>query len=92
MDTVIPSVHRESQSSGPVDLNRQAISDSRYIEAVEHLKQTVARPPETAILDEFLGEKPSDSPEFLDMLKRTLIHYTREDARRGLGLVLSALK
>lgn len=39
-----------------------------------------------------MDERASDSADFQEMVKRTLCHYAREDARKGLALVLSALK
>lgn len=92
MDTIVPSIRRESQSATCENVGQQTISEERYNAAVANLKNLVKNMPDSESLDQYLDEKPSDSPVFVDLLKRVLIQYTREDARKGLGLVLSALK
>lgn len=90
MDTVIPSVHRESSAAnGPSQL---AVSDEEYNTAVRDLQENVFDAPQGEALDAYLQEKPSDNPQFHELLKRTLIHYSKDDARKGLAFILSALK
>lgn len=90
MDTVIPSVHRESVASNrPSQL---AVADEEYNAAVRDLKNSVVDAPQGEALDTYLQEKPSDNPQFHELLKRTLIHYSKDDARKGLAFILSALK
>ncbi len=91
MDTVIPSVKRESATSTP-NLDEQHIPDTMYNTAVHHLQRNMTNPPIQVQLDEYLAEKPSDTPEFHELVKRTLIHFSREDARKGFSFLLSALK
>jgi hypothetical protein len=43
-------------------------------------------------LDEYLSEKPSANPEFQELLKRSLLHFSREEARKKLAFLMSALK
>lgn len=90
MDTVIPSVRRESASGNKT--SQLTVPDVEYNAAVDHLKETVVNAPESESLDEYLDEKPSDNPAFHGLLRRTLIQYTRDDARKGLAFILSALK
>jgi hypothetical protein len=90
MDTVIPSIRREAAPSNT--LSHQSISDVQYNAIVGGLETTLAHPPDGKSLDTFLDEKPSDNAEFQDLLKRSLLLYAREDARKGLAFILSALK
>lgn len=91
MDTVIPSVKRESVASTP-KLDEEYIPDTMYNTAVHHLQRNMTNPPVEAQLDQYLAEKPSDAPEFHELVKRTLIQFSREDARKGFSFLLSALK
>lgn len=93
MDTVIPSIHRESFASG--GLSHLIIPDEKYNATVVQLKKAaVADPdaPDGESLEKYLDEKPSDNPDFQDLLKRTLVQFAREDARKGLAFILSTLK
>jgi hypothetical protein len=90
MDAVIPSVRRESTVSNP--LLQQSIPDVRYNAAVDYVKRTMPDAPDSETFDEYMDEKPSNNPDFEDLLKRSLVQYSREDVRKGLAFVLSALK
>jgi len=93
MDTIIPSIRRESLASdGLSNLN---IPDEKYNATVVRLKKaTVASLDALDVksLENYLDEKPSDNPDFQDLLKRVLVHFAREDARKGLAFILSTLK
>ena len=90
MDTVIPSIRRETASTNPK--SHFIVSEQEYDTAAFHLQKTVVDPPDRESLDKYLDERPSDNPRFQDLLKRTLVFYGREDSRKGLALVLSTLK
>jgi hypothetical protein len=90
MDTVIPSIRRETTTSNK--LYQLTISDVEYNAKANHLKRTVVNPPDSESLELYLNERPSDIPRFQDLLKRTLVFFTRDDAKKGLTLVLSTLK
>jgi len=92
MDTVIPSIRRESAVSG--GLPNLTISDEKYNATVMQLKKAVAGPdaPDAESLEKYLNEKPSDNADFQDLLKRSLVHFAREDARKGLAFILTTLK
>jgi hypothetical protein len=93
MDTVIPSIRRESVVSG--GLSNLTISDEKYNATVVQLREAaVAVPdaPDAESLEKYLNEKPSDNADFQDLLKRSLVHFAREDARKGLAFILSTLK
>jgi hypothetical protein len=59
---------------------------------MDHLKKTVVGAPDSEALDMYLEEKPSDNPGFHELLKRTLVAYSRKDVRQNLVFILSALK
>jgi hypothetical protein len=90
MDTVIPSIRRESTTED--DLKQLALPNVQYNANVDRIRATVKIAPNSENLDKYFDEKASDNPEFEDLLKRSLIHYAREDARKGLAFILSALK
>lgn len=91
MDTVIPSIKRESVATSR-SLSEEHIPDTILNTASDHLKRTVTNAPTQVQLDEYLAEKPSDNPEFHELVKRTLIDYSREDSRKGFSFLLSAMK
>ncbi|RFU25570.1 hypothetical protein B7463_g10767, partial [Scytalidium lignicola] len=93
MDTVIPSIRKESTAfaSGKDDVAHLTISDSEYQKIVDYVKEKIADAPDTDILDAYFDEKPSSNPEFQSLLKRTLQNYAREDARKGISFILSTL-
>jgi hypothetical protein len=90
MDTVIPSIRRESMSGHEVD--KLTVRDVEFTAAMDHLKKNVVDAPDSEALQEYLAERPSDNAAFQDMLRRSLVQYSPEDARKGLAFVLSTLK
>jgi hypothetical protein len=88
MDAVVPSVGRGAATT---DNNQHSISEAEYTKMVEHLQKNVVEAPNTAALDAYLLERPSDNPRFQSLLKRTLVVHTSETARRKLSLVLFLL-
>jgi len=90
MDTVIPSIRRETNTNHRKD--QLTISEGKYTKALIHLQDVMVNCPEGEALEKYLDEKPSDNPKFQDLLKRTLSTYARDDARKGLSVVLTTLK
>lgn len=90
MDTVIPCV-RKGAASGSTTA-QYTLTDAEYSQTADHLKKTAIGAPQGQALDDYLAEKASDIPRFEALLKRTLVAYSREDIRKNLLLVLSALK
>ncbi|CAL3973808.1 unnamed protein product, partial [Diplocarpon coronariae] len=91
MDTVIPSVKRESVGANKQYQDEERIPDTSFNTALHHLQRNVTNAPTKMQLDQYLAEKPSDNPEFHELVKRTLIQFSREDARKGFSFLLSAL-
>jgi hypothetical protein len=90
MDTVIPSIRRESTTTNQI--SQLNISDVEYGSTIDHIQKSVASTPSSESLDKYFDERPSDYPEFKDAMNRMLSFYVREDRRKGLGFILSALK
>jgi hypothetical protein len=90
MDTVIPSIRRESATSQ--NISELTIKDGEYNAAMQHLKDNVIDAPDSDSLKEYLEEKPSDNAAFQKLLQKSVLYYSTEDARKGLAFVLSTLK
>jgi hypothetical protein len=90
MDTTIPSFRRVNKTT--FELGEDIISDEKFENAGKDLRKTVTNAPDNSVLEEYLAERPSDSEEFQDMLRRALLVYSKEDSRNGLKTILAALK
>jgi hypothetical protein len=67
------------------------VSDKEYADITKRVGVCVS-PPDTATLDAYLAEKPSESKEIQDLLMRQLVFYAKDDKRQGLKFVLSTLR
>lgn len=85
MDTVIPSISRDSSTSNH---DQRVVSKEEYQAITD---QIVVDPPSARDLADFFNERASDIPSFHELLKRMLALYTPEDNRKGLGFILSSL-
>jgi hypothetical protein len=92
IDTVIPAIRRQSAPSPTTDPNISILPDTEYNAIASNLEKTIVSNHTNTQLDEYLSERPSDNPEFQDLLRRTLVQYSREDARKGLAFLTSALE
>ena len=86
-DTIIPRLHLSSSDA----------SEGLELPAAQYevLKDTVSTrnsSDNAEFATKFLEERPSASPEFRAFLERHLSDYLRQDARKGLRVILSALK
>ncbi|KAI9050127.1 hypothetical protein LZ554_006268 [Drepanopeziza brunnea f. sp. 'monogermtubi'] len=93
MDTVVPSIQRETTGSGSRSecLNQRTISAAEYQETFGHLQETMIDAPDSNVLAAYLHERPSEMPSFRDLLRRTMSIYVPEDGRNGLRMVLATL-
>lgn len=91
MDTIVPAIHRESVTPSSTS-TVQAVPDVQYNAVVHEVREKVKDLPKDDELDGYYSERASQCPGFEDLLKRTLVDYSRSDARKGLALVLSTLK
>ena len=86
-DTIIPSIVVSSNPSP----NKLSISASEYTTAISKLKKTIS----TEVADaphKYLQENASSTPGFQETLHRQLGHYVRQDALKGIRVILSALE
>lgn len=92
MDTILPSVQRESTAPRRKRLSRAYISDTRYQEAVSHLrKDTVVLDfASEQDLDRYLSERPIDDLLFQQVLKG-MLHYLPHETRTLLFRILYIL-
>ena len=72
MDTVVPSIRRETTTNS--DVKQLTISDVEYNQTVHLLQETLVNSPDSESLDEYLNEKPSENPRFQALLQRTLFY------------------
>lgn len=87
-DTVIPSISDSSQSS-PGGL---VVEAAEYATAVKTLNANIPDTGEADLARTYLQETPSTLPGFKQFLQRVIGDYMREDARKGLRVLLSALE
>ncbi|KAL9596087.1 MAG: hypothetical protein Q9219_006035 [cf. Caloplaca sp. 3 TL-2023] len=86
-DTFIPAIKASSEPS-PSHL---AIPTSEYADAVERIEKSL--PPGVGVdaAHKYLAEKASAAPRFRELIHRTFGDYMREDALKGIRVILSAL-
>ena len=87
-DTIIPSI---VASSTPLP-NKLSIPASEYTMAIATLKKTIPSDAAADVPHKYLGENPSSTPGFQETLHRQLGHYVRQDALKGIRVILSALE
>lgn len=89
-DTIIPSLDDSSASDSTTKLR---IEPSGYTVAVERLKRSMTNDASDANLARrYLSENATSIPAFKELVRRTLANYVREDARKGIAFILSALE
>ncbi|KAL8709281.1 MAG: hypothetical protein Q9225_007477, partial [Loekoesia sp. 1 TL-2023] len=86
-DTIVPSILTTSDHS----VDNLSIQSSEYTDAVQKIQKAV--PPEAAdsAVEKYLAEKASSIPRFRELIQRTFGDYMREDALKGIRVILSAL-
>lgn len=87
-DTIIPSIGVSSNLPN----ESLAIQASDYTKAVEGIKGRVTTAEEPGLPAQYLRENATSTPGFKELLRRTLGCYVREDARKAIRVILSALK
>lgn len=88
-DTIIPSLEVSAPMSSTTKLRIEA---SEYTVAVEKLKESIPNDVDADIPRLYLNENASSIPAFKELVHRTLGDFVREDARKGIALILSALE
>ncbi len=88
-DTIIPSLEVSSASSSTTHFRIEA---SEYTVAVEKLKEAIPGDAEADLPRLYLNENASSVPGYKELVHRTLGEYVREDGRKGIALILTALE
>jgi len=87
-DAVIPFVEVSSTPSR----RKLAIQTSEYASAIQRIQHLMPVPAPTETAQSFLQENASSTPGFKESIQRQLGHYLREDAVKGIRVILSALE
>ena len=87
-DTVIPAIEVSSTQSTKC----LCLQASDYATAVEAIKKRVPSGTDDELPQSYLRENASSIPGFKELLRRTLGDYFREDAKKGIRVILSALE
>lgn len=87
-DTVLPSLVGSSQASQET----LSIDSAEYEKTVDSLEAQIPKTGKADLVRAYLEECPSKLPGFKQSLHRVIGEYLREDARKGLRVLLSVLE
>ena len=87
-DAVIPSIEVSSSLSN----SSLCLAPSEYASAAETIARRLPAQTDPNLTQRFLQENASSVPGFRELLQRILGDYLREDARKGIRVILSALE
>ena len=87
-DAVIPSIEVSSSLSN----SSLCLAPSEYASAVETIARRLPAQTDPNLTQRFLQENASSVPGFRELLQRILGDSLREDARKGIRVILSALE
>jgi hypothetical protein len=88
IDAILPSIVADSHVTDK--RNQLRISQKQYEEAYTTIQTTMAEPPDHEKFKEYLRTRQSDSPRFVENVKRTF-ETVPEDARKRLAGILKLL-
>ncbi|KAL8711186.1 MAG: hypothetical protein Q9220_004331 [cf. Caloplaca sp. 1 TL-2023] len=86
-DTIVPAV----EVSPTTSLNALSIKPSELTEAVQQIRRNLPANAGADVTQNFLAEKASSVSGFKDLVQRTFGEYMREDALKGIRVILSTL-
>lgn len=87
-DAVIPSIEVSSTLSN----SSLCLAPSEYASAIDTITQRLPAHTDPNLTQRFLQENASSVPGFRELIHRTLGEFIREDARKGIRVMLSALE
>ena len=87
-DTIIPAIEVSSTSSN----SSLCLAPAEYASALETVNERLPAQADPSVTQQYLKENASSLPGFRELLERALGDYTREDARKGIRVILSALE
>ena len=89
-DAIIPAFTVSTAPSNSYD--QLSIQASEYAKAVQQIEKSIPSASKGKVAQRYLQENASSTPGFKDSIHRQLGHYVREDAIKGIRVVLSALE
>lgn len=87
-DTLIPSIRTSTDN----DHSRLFLEESEYAAAVQKLQTVVPNEAGREAISQYLQESAGSTPGFRDSLQRIFGSHLREDALKGIRVLLSALE
>ena len=87
-DAIIPAIEVSTTPSH----DKLSIQTSEYANAIDQIKNLTPPLADGKAAERFLSESASSTPGFRDSIHRQLRQYMREDALKGIRVILSALE
>lgn len=87
-DAIIPSIEVSSAPS----IRNLTVQASEYASAIERIQHFIPVPAPMDTAQSFLQETASSTRGFRESIHRLLGHYLREDALKGIRVILSTLE
>ena len=87
-DAIIPAIEVSTTPSH----DKLSIQTSEYANAIDQIKKLTPPSADGKAAERFLSESASSTPGFRDSIHRQLRQYMREDALKGIRVILSALE
>lgn len=87
-DTIVPALEVSSVPS----LKSLSVQPSDYTTAVRTIQNNIPANASADAAQKYLAETASSAPGFKDLFHRILGNYMREDALKGIRVILSALE
>lgn len=87
-DAIIPSIEVSTIPSH----DKLSVQASEYANAVEQIEKNIPTSFDGEAAQRYLRESASSTPGFRESVHRQLGHYVREDAIKGIRVILSALE
>ncbi|KAI9839696.1 MAG: hypothetical protein M1838_004308, partial [Thelocarpon superellum] len=85
-DTIVPEIRpSHTPHLGP----QLFLTQSEYAAAVQDIKNSVANPPDDAVIEQYLAENATSNARFRRELQRIFAAHVRDDVRSGVGLIIS---
>ncbi|KAL8966566.1 MAG: hypothetical protein Q9183_003313, partial [Haloplaca sp. 2 TL-2023] len=86
-DTLVPAIEAISTPS----LHSLTVEPSEYATAIEKIQKVLPAKAAPHAAEKYLAEKASSAPGFKELIHRTFGDYMREDALKGIRVILSTL-
>ena len=87
-DTIIPAIQVSSAQS----LDSLSVPASEYATITETVKTRLPPNADGHLLQEYFRENPSSIPAFKVLLQRMITDFLRDEARKGIKVILSTLE